>query len=110
MKTALILKLALGATAMGVATLGAAMPAAASPELAKKHACLSCHAIDKKVIGPSYKDVAAKYKGKPGAAAMLAQKIKKGSTGVWGKVPMPPKPTISDADAKALATWLLATK
>ena len=110
MKTALILKLALGATAMGIATLGAAMPAAASPELAKKHACLSCHAVDKKVIGPSYKDVAAKYKGQADAVAKLSDKVKKGGSGVWGPVPMPPNAAVPDADIKALVEWVLATK
>ena len=93
-----------------VALTLAAAPALASEELAKKHACLACHAVDKKVVGPAYKEVAAKYAKDPKAEAMLAEKVKKGSTGVWGPVPMPPNANVSDADAKALVKWILSQK
>lgn len=86
----------------------AALPAAASPELAKKHACFACHAIDKKLVGPSYKDVAAKYKGDKGAEPRLFDKVKKGSQGTWGQVPMPPNTAVPDADVRALVKWVLS--
>ena len=83
-------------------------PAAqASEELAKKYNCLACHQTDKKVIGPSYQEVAAKYKGQADAPAKLAAKVKAGGVGVWGQVPMPPNPTVPDADMTALVTWIL---
>ncbi|MGQ0655388.1 MAG: c-type cytochrome [Betaproteobacteria bacterium] len=97
----------LGAAA---ATVLAAVPAQASDALAKKHNCLACHTVDKKMVGPSYKDVAAKYRGDAGAVAKLADKVKKGSQGVWGQVPMPPNPTVPDAEAQALVTWILSQK
>ena len=83
-------------------------PAAqASDELAKKYNCLACHQTDKKLVGPSYQDVAAKYKGQADAPDKLAAKVKAGGVGVWGQVPMPPNPTVPDADMKALVTWIL---
>ena len=83
-------------------------PAAqASEELAKKYNCLACHQVDKKVLGPSYQDVAAKYKGQADAPAKLAAKVKAGGVGVWGQIPMPPNPTVPDADLNALVTWIL---
>jgi len=87
-----------------------ALPAAANEELAKKNACTACHAVDKKVVGPSFKEVAAKYKGNAKAEAMLVDKVKKGGVGVWGQVPMPPNSTVSDADIKALVKWVLSLK
>jgi cytochrome c len=75
--------------------------------LAKQYNCLVCHQAGSKVVGPSYRDVAAKYRGQPGAAAMLAAKIRKGSSGVWGEVPMPPKPDMPDADLQRLVDWIL---
>jgi cytochrome c len=85
-------------------------PALASPELAQKKNCLACHASDKKVVGPSYKDVAAKYAGQKDAADKLSEKIMKGSSGVWGQVPMPANPQVNAAEAKQLATWVLTHK
>ena len=79
-------------------------------ELIKKDGCIACHAIDKKVIGPAYVDVAAKYKGDPKAPALLARKIKEGGSGVWGQVPMPPNSQVSDADIKILVTYILSLK
>jgi cytochrome c len=94
------------------AALGAALvaPAFASPELAQKKNCLACHAVDKKVIGPAYKEVAAKYAGQKDAADKLAQKILKGGSGVWGAVPMPANPQVNEAEAKQLAAWVLTIK
>jgi cytochrome c len=88
----------------------ASMPALASADLAQKKNCMACHATDKKLIGPSYKDVAAKYAGQKDAADKLAQKIVKGGSGVWGAVPMPANPQVSEAEAKQLAAWVLTVK
>ena len=88
----------------------AALPASANEELAKKNACTACHAIDKKVVGPAYQDVAAKYKGDKDALAKLSDKVKKGGVGVWGEVPMPPNVQVSDADIKDLVGWILTLK
>lgn len=89
----------------------AATPARAQnvDELLKKHACLSCHSVDKKLVGPSYKEVAAKYAGDSSAPAKLQQKVKNGGSGAWGAIPMPPN-NVPDADLKALVDWILATK
>jgi len=95
----------------GIASFAAAPASAQSAdELLKKHACLSCHAVDKKLVGPAYKDVAAKYRGQAGAEKMLAEKIKKGGQGVWGPIPMPPNPNVSDADMKVLVGYVLSIK
>jgi cytochrome c len=93
-----------------VAACVAAMPALASLELAQKNACTACHAVDKKLVGPAFKDVANKFRGDPKAPAMLEEKVKKGSVGVWGQVPMPPNSHVSDADVKALVNWILSLK
>jgi cytochrome c len=77
--------------------------------LAAKYNCQTCHAADKKVVGPSYKEVAAKYAGDSGAPTKLAKKVKDGGSGVWGPVPMPPN-NVPDADLKVLVGWVLATK
>lgn len=87
-----------------------ASPALADEALAKKYACTACHAIDKKLVGPAYKDVAAKYKGDAKAAENLAVKVKKGGSGVWGPVPMPPNPNVPDADVAKLVKWVLSAK
>ena len=92
------------------AAASAALPAAASEELAKKHACFACHATDKKLVGPSYKDVAAKYRSDKAASANMFDKVKKGGQGVWGQVPMPPNGHVPDADIKALVKWILSQK
>jgi cytochrome c len=82
-------------------------PAFADEALAKKHNCLACHQVDKKSVGPAYKDIAKKYKGQNAAAASLAGKVKKGGSGVWGPVPMPPNAAVPDADVKKLVDWIL---
>jgi len=84
--------------------------AQADAELAKKNNCVACHQVDTKVVGPALKEVAAKYAGKDDAAGYLVGKIKGGSSGVWGQIPMPPNVNVSDADAKALADWILTLK
>jgi cytochrome c len=96
------------ATAVAAALVAA--PALANLELAQKSGCTACHAVDKKVVGPSYKEVAAKYKGDKGAEAMLFKKVKEGGQGVWGQVPMPPNSFVSDADIKTLVKWVLSQK
>ena len=82
-------------------------PAFASKEIASKNSCMGCHAMDKKVVGPSYKDIAAKYKGQPDAVDKLVKKVRVGGGGVWGAVPMPGNSRISDADAKTVVQWIL---
>jgi len=88
----------------------AAGPAFASKDLAQKKNCMACHAVDKKLVGPSYKDVATKYAGQKDAAAKLTQKVLKGGSGVWGAVPMPANPQVTEAEAKALVQWVLTQK
>ncbi len=90
------------------AGLLAASPAQANMELAKKSNCMACHAVDKKMVGPAFIDISKKYAGDKDAAKMLAAKIKSGSKGVWGQIPMPPNAAVKDADAEALAKWILA--
>ena len=88
---------------------GAATSDAAATALLTKYNCQACHTVDKKLVGPSYKEIGAKYAGDSGAAAKLAQKIKSGGTGVWGQVPMPPN-NVPDADLKTIVEWILAQK
>lgn len=102
---------ALASVVFAVAALAAnaahaSVDGAAAKALATKSACMACHAVDKKLVGPAYKDVAAKYKGM--AADKLAASIKAGGSGKWGPVPMPAQAALSDADAKVLAAWILA--
>jgi len=93
--------------AAAVLAMGAGV-ASADQALAQKSACMSCHQVAKKVVGPSYQDVAKKYKGDAKAADHIVTVIKKGGKGVWGPVPMPPHPQVSDENAKKLADWILA--
>jgi cytochrome c len=87
--------------------LAVPLSAHASLDLAKKNACMACHAVDKKLVGPSYQDVAKKYDGQKDAVEALAASIKKGGSGKWGPVPMPAQAALSEADAKTLAAWVL---
>ena len=97
--------------AMWVALAGlAAAPAFAQADLAQKKNCMACHAVDKKVVGPAYKDVAAKYAGQKDAVDKLAQKVVKGGAGVWGAVPMPANPQVTDAEARQLVQWIMTLK
>ncbi|MBP6305015.1 MAG: c-type cytochrome [Giesbergeria sp.] len=91
-------------------TLSVAVPAMADQALATSKNCMACHAVDKKLVGPSYKDVAAKYAGQKDAVEKLAVKIIKGGSGVWGPIPMPPNAQVNEADAKKLATWVMTQK
>lgn len=91
-------------------TLTVAVPAMADMALATSKNCMACHAVDKKLVGPSYKDVAAKYAGQKDAVDKLAVKIIKGGGGVWGPVPMPANAQVSEADAKKLAAWVMTQK
>jgi cytochrome c len=93
--------------ALLAAGAAAASAAQASEELAKKHNCLACHQIDKKSVGPAYKEIAKKYKGQADVVAKLSEKIKQGGSGVWGPVPMAPNPAVPDADIKTLVEWVL---
>jgi len=95
---------------VSAALLAGAGNALASEALAKKYNCLACHAVDKKLVGPGYKDVAAKYKGDAGAEAKLVAKVKNGGAGAWGQIPMPPNASVPDADVKALVKWVLSLK
>lgn len=94
---------------MGLALAGAAH--AQSPEeLAKAKNCLACHMVDKKLVGPSYKEVAAKYAGQKDAVAKLSQKVRAGGVGVWGQVPMPANPQVNEKEAETLVQWILSLK
>lgn len=94
-----------------VLSLALIAPAAfAQQDLAQKKNCMACHALDKKLVGPAYKDVAAKYAKEKDAYKKLADKIIKGGSGVWGPVPMPPNTTVTPAEAESLAKWVLTVK
>lgn len=101
-------KLAVAAfvAACGMLTIGA--PAVASQQLAKDKNCLACHAIDKKLVGPSYKDIAAKYKGDKNAQAALVKKVREGGVGVFGQIPMPANPQVNEQEAQTLVKWILS--
>jgi cytochrome c len=94
---------------MAVSAL-ASSSAFAQADLAKAKNCMACHAVANKLVGPAYKDVAAKYAGQKGAEDKLVQKVMKGSTGTWGPVPMPPNPQVSEAEARELVKWVMAQK
>ena len=104
------MKRTLVAIAILAAGLCASMPALADMQLATARNCMACHAVDKKLVGPSYKDVAAKYAGQPDAAEKLAVKVMKGGAGVWGPVPMPANAQVSADEAKKLIAWIFTQK
>ncbi|HYM47703.1 MAG TPA: c-type cytochrome [Burkholderiaceae bacterium] len=93
-------------SACGMLTIGA--PAYANAELAKQKNCLACHAGDKKLVGPAYREIAAKYKADKNAPAVLAKKIREGGVGVWGQIPMPANPQVNEQEAQTLAKWVLS--
>lgn len=97
---------------IGLAAVGlvASNGALANADLAKAKNCMACHAVANKLVGPSFKDVAAKYAGQKDAEAKLSQKIIKGGSGVWGAVPMPANPQVSEAEAQTLTKWILTQK
>lgn len=88
----------------------ASTSAFAQADLAKAKNCMACHSVNTKLVGPAYKDVAAKYAGQKDAEQKLVQKVIKGGSGVWGPVPMPPNPQVSEAEAHQLVKWILAQK
>jgi cytochrome c len=88
----------------------ASTSAFAQADLAKAKNCMACHAVQTKLVGPAYKDVAAKYAGQKDAEAKLVQKVIKGGSGVWGPVPMPPNPQVTEAEAHTLVKWVLSQK
>jgi len=98
------------AAALAAALVLPAGAALASADLAKAKNCMACHAMDKKLVGPAYKEVAAKYSSDKDAVNKLAKKIREGGTGAWGQVPMPANPQVSEADALTLAKWVLTAK
>lgn len=86
----------------------AAVDATAAQALAQKSACMTCHAVDKKIVGPGFKEVSAKYKGDKSAEAKLIKKVKDGGSGAWGNIPMPPNPQVKDEDIKTIVRWVLS--
>lgn len=100
------------AAAAGLALASGALAAdpKASEALAKASGCFACHSIDKKIVGPAYKEVAAKYKNDKNAEAVLIKKVKMGGKGTWGEVPMPPNAHVKDGDIKAIVNWILSLK
>jgi cytochrome c len=101
-----------GAISAGLLVTGGAQAAdaKAAEALAAKNACMACHAMDKKMVGPAYKEVAAKYRGQKDAEAKLIDKVKKGGKGAWGEVPMPPNAAVKDEDVKTIVQWILSMK
>jgi cytochrome c len=104
----LLRSITLASSALLMSAGAHAFDAAAAKALASKSACLACHAVDKKLVGPSYKDVAAKHQGQAGALEKVAARIKSGGSGVYGPVPMPAQPNLKDDELKLLAAWVLA--
>ena len=99
--------IALASAALG---LGATAQAQDAAKLAADKACMACHQIDKKLVGPAYKEISKKYAATKGADAMLAKKIREGGTGVWGQIPMPPNAGVNEKEAQILAKWILSQK
>lgn len=95
---------------MAVGLVACAGSAFADADMLRKHNCVACHSNERKMVGPSYKDIAAKYSADPAAAGKLAAKIRAGGAGVWGQMPMPPQPQVPEADALALARYVLTIK
>jgi cytochrome c len=102
--------LAIALAAAAVLTYGFEARAADAEGLAKASGCLACHTVDKKLIGPSYKEIANKYRNDKGAQANLEKKVKEGGKGVWGDIPMTPNAHVKDADIKAIVAWVLTVK
>ena len=95
---------------LAFACLAFAGAAHADEKLAQASGCTACHSVDKKLVGPAYKDVAAKYRGNKGAAAELIKKVKAGGKGTWGEIPMPPNAHVKDEDIKTIVQWILSLK
>ena len=105
-----IITLLAAAAAVALAPGARAADAKAAEDPAKNSGCLACHTMDKKLIGPGYKDVANKYRGNKAAEADLVKKVKAGSKGVWGDIPMPPNAHVKDEDIKSIVQWILSIK
>jgi len=101
-------QMVLAASALLAVSGAQALDVAAAKALAAKNACLGCHAVDKKLVGPAYKDVVAKHKGQADAVAKVTARIKSGGSGMYGPIPMPAQPNLKDEEAKLLAEWVLA--
>ena len=97
-------------TLLALMAAAVCVPSMADLALAKSKNCMACHAVDKKLVGPAYKDVSAKYAGQKDAVDKLSAKIIKGGSGVWGAVPMPPNTQVKEAEARQLASWVLTLK
>lgn len=110
MKKLLVVAAAVSALASANAFAQAKGDGKAAEELLAKSGCTACHSVDKKIVGPAYKEVAAKYKGDKGAEKMLFEKVKAGGQGTWGQVPMPPNSQVKDEDIKKLVKWVLSLK
>lgn len=95
-------------TAAAALILSVSSIASADQALAQKNACMSCHGVDKKIVGPAFKEIAAKYKGDKAAPARLAKNVKEGTKDNWGKIPMPPNPQVKDEDITKIVAWILA--
>jgi cytochrome c len=106
----IIVTLLAAAAAASLAAGAHAADAKAAEALAQASGCLACHTVDKKLVGPSYKEIAARYRSDKGAQANLAQKVKAGGKGTWGDIPMPPNAHVKDADIKTLVQWILSIK
>jgi cytochrome c len=106
-----VARVAVGACALVAVGWSGPASAASAPagfEIAKQNACLGCHTVDRKLVGPAFRDVAAKYKGDAKAQVRLEKKVRDGGAGVWGVIPMPSHPRMSDADIRAVVAWVLA--
>lgn len=114
MRSGFVLGRALGSVLAFLLAVGAFAGSASAADaphglaIARSNACMGCHAVDRKLVGPSFQQVAQKYKGNSGAPAMLARKVKDGGSGVWGAIPMPAHPAMSDADIRIVVDWVLA--
>jgi len=106
----MMMKMMMAAASAALIVMSGSAVADDGMALAQKNACLSCHGIDKKIVGPAYKEIAKKYAGDKGAAARLAAKVKAGGKGVWGEIPMPPNPQVKDEDLKKIIAWVLSQK
>lgn len=96
------------ATVLTAAGVMVSVPALASLDLAKKSNCMACHTVEKRLVGPSYQEIAKRYAGNKDAVRLLSEKVKKGGKDVWGPIPMPPNPAVKDADIETLVRWILA--
>jgi cytochrome c len=105
-----MMKLMMPVAAAALLTLSGAAFANEGQTLAQKNACMSCHGVDKKIVGPAFKEVSAKYAGDKNAQSALVEKVKTGGKGVWGPIPMPPSPQVKTEDAAKIIDWVLSLK